>query len=88
MVDRDAAHFLDCDMAILGASPDEFSTYEEGIRIEYADVPLNLFRSGRMNFIQRLLALPRIYLSDDFHTRFDRQARVNLQGSIIATSET
>jgi len=39
MVDRDAGLLLDCDMAILGAMPDDFAVYEAGIRSEYAHVP-------------------------------------------------
>jgi len=78
IVDRDAGLFLDCDMSILGAEPDVFAAYEAGIRSEYAHVPDLLFRIGRRRFLQRLLDQQRIFLSDDFHNRIDRQVRVNL----------
>ena len=34
-LDHDAAHFLDCDMSILGAPPDAFREYDRGIAEEY-----------------------------------------------------
>ncbi len=86
IVDRDAGLFLDCDMSILGANPEAFATYEAGIRNEYSHVPDPLFRIGRKQFIQRLLAQERIFLSDDFHTRLDRQARINLCAALAKTT--
>jgi len=81
-ISRDAALFLDCDMAILGSSRERFLAYEEAISREYAALPLHLFRAGRRRFIERLLHLPRIYLSEDFHARYDAQARANLNESL------
>jgi predicted metal-dependent HD superfamily phosphohydrolase len=76
---RDAALFLDCDMAILGASPDAFDGYDAAIAREYAAVPAAAFRAGRGAFLAKLAAAPRIFLSDYFHTRLDGAARANLR---------
>lgn len=38
-VDADAAHFLDCDTAILGAAPDAFDAYDAAVAIEYKQSP-------------------------------------------------
>lgn len=79
-LDADAAHFLDCDMAILGASPDRFDEYDRAIAEEYRDAaPAILFRFNRRRFLSQLLAAPRIFLSDFFHDRLDAQARANLR---------
>ena len=76
----DTRHFLDCDMAILGAEPDAFDAYDRAIAAEYrGQVPGWLFRINRRRFLKALLARPRIYLSDFFHDRFDAQARANLR---------
>ncbi|HEY1813549.1 MAG TPA: hypothetical protein VGG74_14455 [Kofleriaceae bacterium] len=76
--DRDAALFLDCDMAILGASPAAFDAYDAAIAREYAAIPAEAFRAGRRNFLQGVLAMPRIFVSDYFHDQLDAPARANL----------
>ncbi|MET0892583.1 MAG: hypothetical protein ABWY01_03325 [Pseudoxanthomonas sp.] len=75
----DTRHFLDCDMAILGAAPEVFDSYDKGIAEEYkGQMPGFLFRLNRKRFLRSLLARERIYLSDWFHQRYDAQARDNL----------
>lgn len=81
-VDRDAALFLDCDMAILGAEPAAFDAYDRGIAAEYRHVPRWLFKLNRRRFLKALLARERIFLSDFFHDRYDAQARINLRRAI------
>lgn len=77
-VDADAAHFLDCDTAILGAPPAEFDAYDAAIAAEYRHVPAEAFRAGRRAFLAGMLARPRIFLSELFHARLDAAARSNL----------
>lgn len=77
-VDRDAANFLDCDTAILGAPPDAFDAYDAAVRREYAAVPDEAFRAGRGMFLRSMLDRPRIFLGDLFHARYDAAARANL----------
>ena len=81
-VDRDAALFLDCDMAILGAEPAVFDAYDRGIAAEYRHVPGWLFKLNRRRFLKALLEKERIFLSDFFHARYDAQARANLRRAI------
>jgi predicted metal-dependent HD superfamily phosphohydrolase len=79
----DTRHFLDCDMAILGAEPAAFDAYDRGIAAEYrGHVPGWLFKLNRRRFLKALLAKPRIYLSGYFHDRYDAQARANLRRAI------
>jgi predicted metal-dependent HD superfamily phosphohydrolase len=84
--DLDTAHFLDCDMAILGAEPARYQRYEQQIGDEYAAVPAQLFRAGRMRFLEKLLSSPRIYLSETFATRLEQRARANLTSALKALS--
>ncbi len=77
-IDRDAALFLDCHMAILGETPERFAAYDRAIRSEYAAVPDDLYRVGRRRFLKRLLASPRIFLSEDFRERLEGRARGNV----------
>lgn len=82
-VDRDAALFLDCDMAILGAPPAEFAAYDRAIAAEYRGVvPAWMYRLNRRRFLKGLLARERLFLSAYFHERCDAQARVNLRRAV------
>ena len=82
--DHDAALFLDCDMAIVGAAPDAFDAYDRAIAAEYSAVPADAYRAGRRQFLAGLAAKPRIFLTDYFHTRLDAQARANLARALAA----
>src|SRR5688572_1982809 len=82
-VDEEAALFLDCDMAILGAPHEVFDAYDRGIAAEYrAVVPGWLFKINRRRFLKSLLGRERIYLTPFFHERLDAQARRNLRRAV------
>ena len=80
-VDAEAALFVDCDMAILGAPADVFDRYERGVAKEYSALAPEVYVAGRLRFVERLLSEERIFLSDRFHLRFDAAARANLRRS-------
>lgn len=81
---HDQAHFLDADMAIVGAPPAEFAAYDAAIAIEYGHIPPEAYRAGRRAFLAGLAALPRIFRTDYFHHRLDAQARANLAAALGA----
>lgn len=82
-VDRDAALFLDCDMAILGAEPADFDVYDRAIAAEYrGQVPAWLYKLNRRRFLKGLLARERIFLSNFFHEKLDAKARNNLRRAV------
>jgi predicted metal-dependent HD superfamily phosphohydrolase len=88
-VDRDAALFLDCDMAILAASPERFDAYDRQIAQEYrGTMPAWMFRHYRRQFLKGLLASSRIYLSEFFHSRCEAAARANLTRLLKAPRST
>ncbi|MBK8170197.1 MAG: HD domain-containing protein [Sandaracinaceae bacterium] len=79
-LDRDAALFVDCDMAILGAEPSGFASYESAICTEYAAViDAESFAYGRAAFLQTLLKSDRIYVSAYWHDRLEEKARANIR---------
>ncbi|MEZ4360551.1 MAG: hypothetical protein R3B48_10235 [Kofleriaceae bacterium] len=77
-VDAEAARFLDCDLAILGAPQERYRSYREEIAREYAALPAQAYRAGRRRFVQALRARPRLFLSELFHAELDAAARANL----------
>jgi len=77
-LDRDAAHFLDCDLAILGAPPAVFDAYDAAIALEYRAMDPVAFLTGRRSFLAGMLAQPRLFHSPLFHAELDAAARANL----------
>ena len=78
-LDEETRHFLDCDMAILGAPAGQFDAYDAAIAQEYREVPKLIYTFNRNRFLKHLLDVERIFLSDLFHSRFDVAARANLR---------
>jgi predicted metal-dependent HD superfamily phosphohydrolase len=79
-LDSDSKHFLDCDMAILGAEPEQFLAYDKAIAIEYrGKLPGWMFQFYRRKFLRGLLDSPRIYLSDTFFLSHETNARANIE---------
>lgn len=78
----DAALMLDIDLSILGADEARFDAYEDNVRREFRWVPGPLFRSKRAELLEAFLARPRLFVTDDFHGRFEDAARANLRRSI------
>ncbi|RWQ35636.1 MAG: hypothetical protein E5Y88_21640 [Mesorhizobium sp.] len=81
---RDAALFLDMDLAILGATPDAFDAYEQAVRREYGWVEEPMWRAGRSAVLKSFLARPHIFHTEEFRQRFEAQARQNMKRSLKA----
>jgi predicted metal-dependent HD superfamily phosphohydrolase len=85
-IDHDAAHFLDSDTAILGASAAVFDDYDAAVRVEYQHVPDDAYRTGRGAFLKSMLSRERIFFADFFHAQLDRRARDNLARALARLS--
>lgn len=81
---RDAALFLDMDLAILGAAPDAFDAYEQAVRQEYGWLEEPMWNAGRGAVLKSFLARPHIFHTEEFRQRFEPQARRNITRSIEA----
>ena len=84
----DAALVIDIDLAILGANPDRFAQYEAQIRAEHGAVPSDLFQDTRRALLAHFLARPALYTTAALRTRFEDQARKNLQRALGAALVT
>ena len=76
--DSDAAYLLDMDLSILGAEWLQYQGYAQAVRREYAHFANVDYQSGRTLVLQRLLAQPRLYVTDYYYQRLERQARHNI----------
>ncbi len=73
---------VDVDLSILGRPEKEFKKYEENIRKEYSFVPEEIYKSVRVNVLNRFLNREKIYSTDYFHDKYEKSARKNLENSI------
>lgn len=79
---NDGKLLADVDLSILGKRPEIFDVYESQIREEYSWVPHNVYCEKRREALTGFHARARIYFTREFHDRYDRQARANLERSI------
>ncbi|RFS84932.1 HD domain-containing protein [Actinomadura spongiicola] len=84
--DRDGQVLCDADLAILGADPDRYAAYAAAVREEYAFVPDELFRAGRSEILNGLLALPTLFHTATAHERYEQRARNNIRTELMLLS--
>ncbi|WP_410649272.1 hypothetical protein [Amycolatopsis sp. cmx-4-54] len=77
-----ATALLDADLAILGATPERYEEYANGVRAEYSIYSDEDWRAGRTAVLENLLARPRLYRSDIARARWESKARGNLANEL------
>lgn len=77
--DSDTNYFIDADLSVLGQPWEVYSDYFKNVRKEYITYPDTVYKPGRKKVLQHFLAMERIYKTDFFFTKFERQAKENLQ---------
>ena len=82
--DADTQFMLDCDLLVLGADAATYQEYVRAVRREYRYYPDVLYRPGRRQVLEKFLAMPRLYRTDDFARRFEASARRNLTAEVAA----
>jgi predicted metal-dependent HD superfamily phosphohydrolase len=80
--DADARLLVDIDLSILGSDPARFQESNAQIRREYAHVPQDAYREGRMRVLRGFLDRPRLYTTERFHSMLEARARDNLQRAL------
>ncbi|PCJ15819.1 MAG: hypothetical protein COB04_12620 [Gammaproteobacteria bacterium] len=71
--------FLDADMAILGTCAADYQRYTEQVALEFQSIPTFLYKRGRKKFLNALLKQQAIFITPQFHDRYESQARTNIQ---------
>ena len=80
---RDICVVLDVDLASLGFSWEKFKGNGESIREEYKFVPDEVFWPKRKEILTNFLNRPRIYYTEHFRDKYEKQARNNLERAIF-----
>ena len=83
---NDGCYFLDMDLAILGASAEQYAQYAQAIRQEYRWVPWFLYRKERKKILQRLTERPHLYYTSTMQQRFDLSAHRNVAAELESLS--
>jgi predicted metal-dependent HD superfamily phosphohydrolase len=79
---EDAALVVDIDLSILGQAEDVYQEFERNIRREYWWVPRRRYVAGRCLILKSFLQRSTIYHFDEFRTRYEAIARLNLTAAI------
>jgi len=80
--DHNGEVLCDADLAILAAPPDRYAEYVEGVRREYADVPDEDFRVGRLAILESLAEKPTLFHTEHARRDWEPAARANLAAEI------
>ena len=74
--------FHDLDMAILGATSDDYMHYARSIRKEYEHLTDKEYRTGRASFLSAVDKKEAIYKTDAFRDLFELNARENIRSEL------
>lgn len=80
--DGDTNYFTDADLSVLGQDWETYSRYYQNVRKEYSIYPDLVYNPGRKKVLNHFLSMDRIFKTDFFRNKFEKQARQNLQKEI------
>jgi predicted metal-dependent HD superfamily phosphohydrolase len=80
--DRNGALLCDADLAILATEQELYADYAAAVRQEYAHVPDDAFRAGRIAVLGKLLELPQLYHLAPLREAWETRARANVAAEI------
>jgi predicted metal-dependent HD superfamily phosphohydrolase len=75
----DTNYFTDADLSVIGQSIENYTIYYKNVRKEYLIYPDLLYNPGRKKVLTHFLEMDRIYKTDYFHAKYEKQAKLNLQ---------
>ncbi|MBC7937478.1 MAG: hypothetical protein H7Y86_19195 [Rhizobacter sp.] len=76
---NDTDLFTDADLSVLGQPWEIYTAYYKNIRKEYALYPALIYNPGRKKVLTHFLKMNPIFKTPFFYSRFEKQARENLQ---------
>jgi predicted metal-dependent HD superfamily phosphohydrolase len=80
--DTDTNYFTDADLSVLGQDWETYSVYCKNVRKEYSIYPDFVYNLGRKKVLNHFLSMDRIFKTDFFHKKFEKQSKQNLQKEI------
>ena len=86
-IDTDEAMLVDADLAILGASAQDYSSYVAGVRSEYAHVSDDAWRIGRTAVLPGFLAQPHLFSTETMRSQREARARANIAAELAGLAQ-
>lgn len=86
--DRNGEVLSDADLSSLAVSRERYASNTAAIRTEYAHIPDEVFRKGRMQVLVKLLEGPGVFRTEYARRRWERTAQDNLRAELAAMSES
>src|SRR5690606_17201914 len=80
--DSDTNTLTDADLSILGSNRENYVRYIQAVRQEYKIVPDLIYIPGRKKVLQHFLSMNRIFKTEYFHSKYEQQARANIEWEI------
>jgi predicted metal-dependent HD superfamily phosphohydrolase len=80
--DADTNYFTDADLSILGKPWEDYNLYCQNVRKEYSIYPSIIYNPGRKKVLQHFIAMDKIYKTEYFYSKFEEQAKQNLQAEL------
>ncbi|HLK29328.1 MAG TPA: hypothetical protein VKT28_12175 [Puia sp.] len=81
-INGDTNYFTDADLSILGQTWEVYIAYCKNVRKEYSIYPDFVYNPGRKKVLHHFLTMDRIFKTEFFNSKFEIQARKNLQKEI------
>jgi predicted metal-dependent HD superfamily phosphohydrolase len=79
----DINFFTDADLAILGAVEATYQEYVRNVRKEYSIYPDLIYNPGRKNVLNYFLGMEKIFKTETFFLKYEKQARINLKTELL-----
>lgn len=76
--DSDTNYFTDADLSVLGQPWEIYLLYYKNVRKEYGIYPDQIYNPGRKKVLKHFLSMKRIFKTEYFYKKFERQAKENL----------
>ncbi|MNJ91823.1 hypothetical protein D3C87_94780 [compost metagenome] len=83
----DTNYFTDSDLSVLGQETKNYREYSKNVRLEYAYYPDAVYNEGRIKVLNHFLNLERIFKTDYFHKKYEKQATQNILEELKSLEE-
>ena len=80
--DSDTNFFTDADLSVLGQPWETYLQYSKNVRKEYSIYPDFVYNPGRKKILNHFLSMDKIFKTDFFYNKFEREARQNLTNEL------
>ncbi|MBD8346447.1 hypothetical protein [Dysgonomonas sp. HGC4] len=74
--------FIDADLAILGKPTQAYTEYSENLRKEFFIYTDKEYKAGRKKILKHFLAMDRIFKTEHFYNKYEKQARKNIESEL------